>query len=71
MSNQLFIDGDTIEAKGETFECTAVSYSEVDGEKQNFSYAFRLQSEVDAERQAEEKHQEELEAARLEQEGEK
>lgn len=58
-------------------ECVGVSYQEVDGRKTNFTYQFRLKSELEAERQAEierqeaeEAHQKALERAQKEAEEE-
>lgn len=44
---------DTGDVVGE-MECVGVSYQEVDGRKTNFTYQFRLVSELKAEREAEE-----------------
>lgn len=63
MANQLFSDGDAHEVNGQMLECVSVSYQETDGEKHNFVYAFRLKSELDAEREAEAARQAELEAS--------
>jgi hypothetical protein len=52
MANQLFEDGKLVDVDNNQLECVGVSYSEVDGEKSNFSYTFRLKSDVDAEREA-------------------
>jgi hypothetical protein len=52
MSDQLFTDGDVHQVNGQDLECVAASYQEVDGQKQNFVYHFRLKSELDAEREA-------------------
>jgi hypothetical protein len=52
MSNQLFEDGNVADVNNNQLECVSVSYSEVDGVKSNFSYTFRLKSELDAEREA-------------------
>lgn len=64
MANQLFTDGDVHQINGETLECVAVAYTEVDGVKENFAYTFRLKSEVDAEREAAREAEEKAEAAR-------
>jgi hypothetical protein len=53
MSKQLYEDGDVIQAGANTLEVTGVTYQEVDGEKQNFSYSVRLKSELDTERREE------------------
>lgn len=63
MANQLFTDGDVHELGGETLECVSVSYREEDGEKSGFVYSFRLKSELDAEREAARKAEEEAAAA--------
>lgn len=53
MANQLFSDGDVIQPVGSVqLECVSVSYSEENGEKQNFVYSFRSKAELDAEREA-------------------
>lgn len=67
MSNQLFKDGDTIEHDGEKLECVLVQYRERDGKKENFVYGFRLQSEVEAEREEARRAEEDTEEARQEQ----
>lgn len=52
MSKQLFQEGDTLTQGDQKLECIFVSWRERDGEKENFVYSFRLQSEVEAEREA-------------------
>jgi len=53
MSSQLFADGKVINVDGVELECVAVSYQEnLEGEKQNFGYTFRVKSELDDEREA-------------------
>ena len=64
--SQLFEDGKVINVDGAELECTGVSYQETDGERHSFSYTFRPKAEVDAEREAAAKAEEErlaLEAA--------
>jgi hypothetical protein len=63
--SQLFEDGKVINVDGTDIECVSVSYQEnpETQERHSFVYSFRLKSEVDAEREAEAKHQEELKAA--------
>lgn len=68
MSKQLYDTGDVLQAGSNTLECSAVSH-QVDPDTQEqvkFSYTFRLQSEVEAERQAEIEHQKALEVAEKE-----
>lgn len=57
MSNQLFDNGDTLEKDGTKLECIGVTYRDVNdnkgvptGEKENFVYSFRDQTEVKQER---------------------
>lgn len=52
MANQLFEDGKVIDINGNQLECVSVSYRETEGERHDFVYGFRLKSEVDAEREA-------------------
>lgn len=66
MSKQLFEDGKVIVVDDTELECTSVGYQEVDGEKQNFVYSFRLKSEVDDEREQARLAEEEAERARQE-----
>ena len=67
MSQQLFNDGDTIVKDNIELECVLVQYREADGVKENFVYAFRAKSELDAEREEQRKIEEDQEAARQEQ----
>ena len=57
--SQLFEDGKVISIDGVELECVSVSYQETDGEKHTFGYTFRPKSEVDAEREAAAKAEEE------------
>ncbi len=52
MSKQLFEDGKVADINGNEFECVSVSYSELEGKRGNFTYGFRLKTEMDAEREA-------------------
>lgn len=62
MSDQLFEDGKVITVDGQELECSAVSHQELEpGVRSNFVYHFRLKSEIDAERKAEEERQAQLE----------
>lgn len=65
MTNQLLENGKVVEVNGEQLECSAVSYQEdpETQERHSFVYSFRLKSEIDTEREAEAKHQEELKVA--------
>lgn len=64
--SQLLEDGKVINVDGAELECVGVSYQEIDGVRQNFSYTFRAKSDVDADREAEAKRlEEEAENARL------
>jgi hypothetical protein len=59
MTNQLLEDGKVIVVNEQELECVSVSYQETDGQRHNFAYSFRLKSEVDAEREAAIKAEEE------------
>lgn len=59
MSQQLFEDGKVINVDGAELECVGVSYQETDGERHSFGYTFRPKAEVDAEREAAAKAEEE------------
>lgn len=59
--SQLFEDGKVINVDGAELECVGVNYQESDGQRHTFGYIFRLKSEVDAEREAARKAQEEAE----------
>lgn len=50
--SQLFEDGKVIIVDDKELECVSVSYRETNGERHDFTYGFRLKSEVDAEREA-------------------
>lgn len=52
--------GTIIQAEGEDYEVTAVSYQEGDDERHSYSYIIRPAAEVEKERQAEAAHQQEL-----------
>ena len=61
-NGQLLQDGQVIEVDGNVLECTAVSYTEVEGRRYNYYYTLRRKSEVDAEREAAAKAEEERQA---------
>lgn len=63
MQDQFYTDGDVRELDNKQFECIGVSYQETDGQRHDFVYSFRLKSEVDAERAAAAKVEEERSAA--------
>lgn len=67
MSQQLFEDGKVINVDGAELECVGVSYQETNGERHGFGYTFRPKSEVDAEREAAAKAQEEADRLAAEQ----
>jgi hypothetical protein len=62
MADQLFSDGKVISVDGSELECVAVSYQEnpETQERHSFVYQFRLKTEVDAEREAAAKAEEDL-----------
>jgi hypothetical protein len=62
--SQLFEDGKVINVDGAELECVGVSYQESDGERHSFGYTFRPKAEVDAEREAAAKAQEEADRLR-------
>lgn len=68
MSKQLFEDGKVIVVDGVELECVSVAYQEPNGEREKFTYSFRVKAELDEEREAQRKADEE--AAKLNQEAE-
>lgn len=53
MQDQVFTDGEIIEHKGVTLECSSVSYQEdEEGNRHSFVYTFRTHEEMEAEREA-------------------
>lgn len=59
--SQLYTQGDTIRAGSNILECSAVSHQQDEhGNPVKFIYQFRLQADVQAEREAEAAHQREL-----------
>ena len=50
MSEQLLKEGDVINHGKVKLECTFVSWQEIDGVKQNFTYSFRPHEDMERER---------------------
>lgn len=50
MDKQLFTEGDTIKQGGQVLECSFVTYRDRDDKRENYTYSFRLKSELDKER---------------------
>lgn len=63
MSKQLFEDGKVITVDGVELECVSVGYQEPNGEREKFTYSFRVKAELDAEREEAEKLKQEAEEA--------
>lgn len=55
MSKQLFKRGETIKVGKNELVCTSFGYQETDGVLHDFTYNFRLKSELESEREAAEK----------------
>lgn len=51
-AKQFYQKGDVKMLDGSEFECVDVTHDETEGVKHNFTYSFRLRSEVDANRDA-------------------